>query len=220
MIEGAATVDEAVITGESAPVIREAGGDRSAVTGGTTVLSDRIRVRVSAEPGRELSRPDDLAHRGGQAQEDPQRDRAQHPALRAHHHLPAGVRRSAAVRKLHPRVHAQPLGVGLLGDRAHRAARLPHSDDDRRPAQRHRHRRDRPHGAEERPRDERQGRRGGRRRARPASRQDGDHHDRQPAGRRVLSRLPASRRPPSPTPPSWRRWPTRPPRARASWRSP
>jgi K+-transporting ATPase ATPase B chain len=51
VIEGAATVDEAVITGESAPVIREAGGDRSAVTGGTTVLSDRIRVRVSADPG-------------------------------------------------------------------------------------------------------------------------------------------------------------------------
>ncbi len=51
VIEGAATVDEAVITGESAPVIREAGGDRSAVTGGTTVLSDRIRVRISADPG-------------------------------------------------------------------------------------------------------------------------------------------------------------------------
>jgi K+-transporting ATPase ATPase B chain len=51
VIEGAATVDEAVITGESAPVIREAGGDRSAVTGGTMVLSDRIRVRVSADPG-------------------------------------------------------------------------------------------------------------------------------------------------------------------------
>ena len=51
IVEGAASIDEAVITGESAPVIRESGGDRSAVTGGTTVLSDRIRVRVSAEPG-------------------------------------------------------------------------------------------------------------------------------------------------------------------------
>ncbi|MBI2566994.1 MAG: potassium-transporting ATPase subunit KdpB [Candidatus Schekmanbacteria bacterium] len=48
---GAATVNEAAITGESAPVIREAGGDRSAVTGGTTVLSDRIEVRVTADPG-------------------------------------------------------------------------------------------------------------------------------------------------------------------------
>jgi len=49
--EGIATVDESAITGESAPVIREAGGDRSAVTGGTRVLSDRIRVRVTANPG-------------------------------------------------------------------------------------------------------------------------------------------------------------------------
>jgi K+-transporting ATPase ATPase B chain len=51
IIQGAASVDESAITGESAPVIREAGGDRSAVTGGTTVLSDRIVVRITAEPG-------------------------------------------------------------------------------------------------------------------------------------------------------------------------
>ncbi|HPO13652.1 MAG TPA: potassium-transporting ATPase subunit KdpB [Candidatus Hydrogenedentes bacterium] len=51
IIEGIATVDESAITGESAPVIREAGGDRSAVTGGTRVLSDWIRVRVTANPG-------------------------------------------------------------------------------------------------------------------------------------------------------------------------
>jgi potassium-transporting ATPase ATP-binding subunit len=51
IIEGAASVDESAITGESAPVIREAGGDRSAVTGGTRVLSDRIEVRVTADPG-------------------------------------------------------------------------------------------------------------------------------------------------------------------------
>ncbi|MFA5190246.1 MAG: potassium-transporting ATPase subunit KdpB [Verrucomicrobiia bacterium] len=51
VIEGAATVDESAITGESAPVIRESGGDRSAVTGGTRVLSDKIKVRVSINPG-------------------------------------------------------------------------------------------------------------------------------------------------------------------------
>jgi potassium-transporting ATPase ATP-binding subunit len=51
IIEGAASVDESAITGESAPVIREAGGDRSAVTGGTKVLSDRIVVRITAERG-------------------------------------------------------------------------------------------------------------------------------------------------------------------------
>jgi len=51
IVEGIATVDEAAITGESAPVVRESGGDRSAVTGGTRVLSDRIVVRVTAEAG-------------------------------------------------------------------------------------------------------------------------------------------------------------------------
>jgi potassium-transporting ATPase ATP-binding subunit len=51
VLEGAATIDESAITGESAPVIRESGGDRSAVTGGTRVLSDRIVVRVTANPG-------------------------------------------------------------------------------------------------------------------------------------------------------------------------
>src|SRR4029079_14582969 len=50
IIEGVASVDESAITGESAPVIRESGGDRSAVTGGTRVLSDWIRVRVTANP--------------------------------------------------------------------------------------------------------------------------------------------------------------------------
>ena len=51
VVSGIATVDESAITGESAPVIRESGGDRSAVTGGTRVLSDRIIVRVTADPG-------------------------------------------------------------------------------------------------------------------------------------------------------------------------
>jgi K+-transporting ATPase ATPase B chain len=51
IIEGVASVDESAITGESAPVIREAGGDRSAVTGGTRVLSDQIKVKVTSNPG-------------------------------------------------------------------------------------------------------------------------------------------------------------------------
>jgi K+-transporting ATPase ATPase B chain len=51
VIEGAATVDESAITGESAPVIRESGGDRSAVTGGTRVLSDEIKIHISINPG-------------------------------------------------------------------------------------------------------------------------------------------------------------------------
>ncbi|MDP9185506.1 MAG: potassium-transporting ATPase subunit KdpB, partial [Actinomycetota bacterium] len=51
IVEGIASVDESAITGESAPVIRESGGDRSAVTGGTKVLSDWIKVRITAQPG-------------------------------------------------------------------------------------------------------------------------------------------------------------------------
>src|SRR4249919_1756306 len=52
IVEGVGSVDESAITGESAPVIREAGGDRSAVTGGTRLLSDRLVVEVTQEPGK------------------------------------------------------------------------------------------------------------------------------------------------------------------------
>ncbi|HKF22194.1 MAG TPA: potassium-transporting ATPase subunit B, partial [Candidatus Angelobacter sp.] len=51
VVEGVASVDESAITGESAPVIREAGGDRCSVTGGTRVLSDQIKVKVTSNPG-------------------------------------------------------------------------------------------------------------------------------------------------------------------------
>jgi K+-transporting ATPase ATPase B chain len=71
VIEGIASVDESAITGESAPVIRESGGDRSAVTGGTKVLSDQIRVRISSEPGQTfLDRMIALVE-GAQRQETP-----------------------------------------------------------------------------------------------------------------------------------------------------
>ena len=71
VIMGVASVNEAAITGESAPVIREAGGDRSAVTAGTRVVSDELRIRVTADPGQGLSRPHDRAGRGCRAAEDP-----------------------------------------------------------------------------------------------------------------------------------------------------
>ena len=82
IVEGIASVDESAITGESAPVIRESGGDRSAVTGGTRVLSDWLVVRITRQPRRDLPRPHDRAGRGRQAPEDAERDRAQHPARR------------------------------------------------------------------------------------------------------------------------------------------
>ena len=52
VIEGIASVDESAITGESAPVTREAGGDFSSVTGGTTVVSDWLKIRITSEPGQ------------------------------------------------------------------------------------------------------------------------------------------------------------------------
>jgi K+-transporting ATPase ATPase B chain len=71
VIEGAASVDESAITGESAPVIREAGGDRSAVTGGTRVLSDHMLVRISSNPGESfLDRMIDLVE-GASRQKTP-----------------------------------------------------------------------------------------------------------------------------------------------------
>ena len=98
VIEGIASVDESAITGESAPVIRESGGDRSAVTGGTRVTSDRIVVEITQEPGPFVPGPDDRAGRGRRAAQDPERDRAQHPARRADADLHDRRRDAAAVR--------------------------------------------------------------------------------------------------------------------------
>ena len=72
VIDGIATVDESVITGESAPVIRESGGDRSAVTGGTRVLSDQITRPHHLESRRDVSRPHDRAGGRRGAAEDAQ----------------------------------------------------------------------------------------------------------------------------------------------------
>ena len=80
IIEGVASVNEAAITGESAPVIRESGGDRSAVTGGTQVLSDWIKVRITAAAGSTFLDRMIRSGRRRRAAEDAERDRAQHPA--------------------------------------------------------------------------------------------------------------------------------------------
>ena len=100
VIEGIASVDESAITGESAPVIRESGGDRSAVTGGTRVLSDRIVVEITQEPGAVVPRAHDRARRGRRAAQDAERDRALDPARRPDDRVPRRRRDAAAVRRV------------------------------------------------------------------------------------------------------------------------
>ncbi len=174
IIEGAATVDESAITGESAPVIREAGGDRSAVTGGTRVLSDRIKVRVTADPGESfLDRMISLVE-GARRQKTP-------------NEIALTILLSAlTIIFLVVIITAQalrPLFRSRSDDNRPRGpARLPDPHDDRRPAERHRHRRDRPHGPEKCPGHERPGGRSRRRRRRPPPGQDRDDHPGRPPG--------------------------------------
>ena len=96
VIEGIASVDESAVTGESAPVIRESGGDRSAVTGGTRVLSDWLIVRVTASPGEGfLDRMISLVE-GAKRQKTPNEIALRHPAGGIHHHLPRCLRHVVA----------------------------------------------------------------------------------------------------------------------------
>ena len=180
MIEGVASVDESAITGESAPVIRESGGDRSAVTGGTKVLSDRILVRITAERGQTfLDRMISLVE-GASRQKTP-------------NEIALTILLAALTIIFLPVVVVAPALRALLGQRRPggrpgRAARLPHPDDDRRAAVRHRHRGHGPARAAQRARDERARGRGGRRRRDAAAGQDRHDHARQPDGLRVHRR--------------------------------
>jgi hypothetical protein len=114
VIEGIASVDESAVTGESAPVIRESGGDRSAVTGGTLVLSDWLVVASSAEPGA-----------GRQAPENTQRNCFEHLAGWFHHHFPDCGRHFAALLSVQRR-NRRARHAGQRG-RAGRATGLPDS---------------------------------------------------------------------------------------------
>ena len=132
IIEGAATVDESAITGESAPVVRESGGDRSAVTGGTRVLSDVIKIRITSNPGETfLDRMIGLVE-GAKRQKTP-------------NEIALTILLSAlTIIFLVVLMTLKAFGIyqrrGFLDHRAGRAAGLPDSDDYRRPAERHRHR--------------------------------------------------------------------------------
>ena len=87
-VEGIASVDESAITGESAPVIRESGGDRSAVTGGTRVLSDWLVIRLTAEPGGGfLDRMINLIE-GAKRQKTPNEIALEYSSGRVHDYIP------------------------------------------------------------------------------------------------------------------------------------
>ena len=133
IIEGVASVNESAITGESAPVIREAGGDRSAVTGGTTVLSDWIKVKITAAPGSTFIDRMIALVEGAERQKTPNE-----LALSI---LLSGLTIIFLIVCVTLVAAGRLFGNRSFGDRAHRAARLPHSDDDRRPAVGDRHRR-------------------------------------------------------------------------------
>lgn len=130
MIEGVASVDESAITGESAPVIREAGGDRSAVTGGLRVLSDWIKVRITSNPGETfIDRMIALVE--GISPENAERDRSAHIARRLDHHIFTCGCHIAAIRDLF-RCGADDLCFDLI-------ASVLDTDHDRRPAVRYRY---------------------------------------------------------------------------------
>ncbi|MEJ7666945.1 MAG: hypothetical protein WKG07_49310 [Hymenobacter sp.] len=181
IIEGLATIDESAITGESAPVIREAGGDKSSVTGGTKVLSDRIVVQVTTAPGESFLDKMIALVEGASRQKTPNEI-----ALTI---LLAGftlvfvivVRHAAAVCRITPTRPSRlprfialfvcliPTTIGglLLG---------------------HRHCGHGPGPAGQRHCQERQGRGNGRRHRRAAAGQNRHHHHRQPQGHPLLAR--------------------------------
>ena len=163
VIDGIATVDESVITGESAPVIRESGGDRSAVTGGTRVLSDQIKIRITSNPGETfLDRMIALVE-GAERQKTPNEIALNILIAGLDADLPAGGDHAAALRGITAWRQAGSGAVPTCRG-AGFAAGLPDSDDHRRAAFRHRHRRHGSRDAAQRAGHERQGGGSGRRR--------------------------------------------------------
>jgi high-affinity K+ transport system ATPase subunit B len=131
VIEGIATVDEAAITGESAPVIRERGGHRSAVTGGTRVISDRIVIRVTLEKGHGFLDRMIAMVEGAKRQKTPNEIALTNdPAVGANADFPAGVRDAKAVRhsqgcgRYHPRARRGQLEDVVKGGVKERFAHL------------------------------------------------------------------------------------------------
>jgi hypothetical protein len=186
VIEGIASVDESAITGESAPVIRESGGDRSSVTGGTRVLSDRIVVEITQQPGQSFIDRMIALVEGASRHKTPNEI-----ALNI-------LLASLTIIFLLATVTLQPLAIFSKVNQHHRhrhrlAAGVPDPDHDRGAAVGHRYRRHGPAGAAQRAGHERARRRGRRRREHIAAGQDGNDHTRQPAGQRIHPRRSADR---------------------------
>ncbi len=186
VIEGVASVDESAVTGESAPVIRESGGDRSAVTGGTVVLSDRIVVRITSEPGQSFVDRMIALVEGSERQRTPNEI-----ALNI---LLAFLTAIFVVVVGTLYYYADYSDAAPVLDRADRAAGLPDPDHHRGAALGDRHRRDGPAGPPQRAGHVRPRGRGGRRRRRTAARQDRHHHATATGRRPSCCRSPASRR--------------------------
>ena len=207
VIEGVASVDESAITGESAPVIRESGGDRSAVTGGTRVLSDWLVVRITANPGETFLDRMIAMVEGAKRQKTPNEIALN--ILLAALTIIFLLAASRCCRSRCTASDASRAGHADHRDGAGGPAGLPDPDDDRRPALGHRHRRHGPHDPGQRDRHVGPGGRGGRRRGRAAAGQDRHDHAGQPPGDGVSSRRRRVDRTSWPMPPSSPRWPTK-----------
>jgi hypothetical protein len=184
VIEGVASVNESAITGESAPVIRESGGDFSAVTGGTTVLSDWIVVRIAVNPGEAFIDRMIAMVEGAKRQKTPN-EIALTILLVADDHLSRRDRDLAAVFTVQ-RGHS----IRFAGEhhRVGRAAGLPDSHHDCRLAVGHRRGGDEPDDAGQRHRYVGPCGGSGGRCGRAVAGQDRHHHPRQPAGQRFSTR--------------------------------
>ncbi len=187
VIEGVASVDESAITGESAPVIRESGGDFSAVTGGTRVLSDWIVVRVTVNPGETFVDRMIAMVENAKRQKTPN-EIALTILLVALTIVFLGVVGHAAAVLDRSACRRRGAGQPVSHHGAGRAAGVPDPDHHRRPAVGRRRGRHEPHDAGQRHRHLGPRRRGGRRRGRAAARQDRHHHARQPPGRGLPAR--------------------------------
>ncbi len=189
VIEGVASVDESAITGESAPVIRESGGDFCSVTGGTRMLSDWLVVRVTTNPGESFLDRMIAMVESARRQKTPNEI-----ALTILLVKMTLVFLFATVTLLPFSIYAVEVAKAGNPDHDHGAggaAGLPDSDHHRRAALRDRAGRHRPHAARQRDRSLRPRGRSRRRRRRAAARQDRHHHARQPAGVQLSCTRPA-----------------------------